>query len=155
MLSWEPNRPSILVVACSDGRLQEAIDIFLHDELRVTSYDRFYVPGGPGALGPSGFEYMRSGNLQKECQYLIQLHGVKLVIGIFHGPAEDGPPEAICADYLRKFSASSIADIRARQEEDARRLLADRWQWANNAEVKLFRCEIGPQSEIRFVSLEA
>jgi bifunctional non-homologous end joining protein LigD len=36
-----------MVVACSDGRLQEATDAFLAREFKITRYDRFYVPGSP------------------------------------------------------------------------------------------------------------
>jgi hypothetical protein len=41
---WSPDRPNTLVIACSDGRLQEATDEFLAHPLQVTSYDRFYGP---------------------------------------------------------------------------------------------------------------
>jgi hypothetical protein len=45
---WLPDRPSTLVVACSDGRLQYATDDFLARHLGVTRYDRFYVPACAG-----------------------------------------------------------------------------------------------------------
>ena len=45
---WSPDRPNTLVIALSDGRLQEATDEFLAHHLHVMRYDRFYVPGGAG-----------------------------------------------------------------------------------------------------------
>ena len=36
---WQAVRPRVLVVACSDGRLQTATDDFLTDELGLTEYD--------------------------------------------------------------------------------------------------------------------
>ena len=51
---WARVRSRALVVACSDGRLQEATDAFLADELGLTEYNRFYMPGGGGALAASG-----------------------------------------------------------------------------------------------------
>lgn len=42
-LRWTPARPNALVVACSDGRLQEATDAFLAREFKITRYDRFYI----------------------------------------------------------------------------------------------------------------
>src|SRR4026209_2489832 len=57
---WLPDRPSTLVIACSDGRLQEATDEFLAHHLQVTRYDRFYVPGGAGALAASGRDFLRA-----------------------------------------------------------------------------------------------
>ena len=32
---WSAARPSVLVVACSDGRLQEATDAFLNQKLDI------------------------------------------------------------------------------------------------------------------------
>ena len=43
-MRWEPDRPRILVAACSDGRLQEATDAFLARALGVRQYDRLYLP---------------------------------------------------------------------------------------------------------------
>ena len=35
---WLPDRPNTLVIACSDGRLQEATDEFLAHHLQVALY---------------------------------------------------------------------------------------------------------------------
>ena len=48
--SWQQDRPKILIVTCSDGRIQASIDEFLHRDLGILNYDRLYLPGGPGAL---------------------------------------------------------------------------------------------------------
>ncbi len=53
-LKWSADRPHTLVIACSDGRLQEQTDEFLHRQLGLSGFDRFYVPGGGGALASSG-----------------------------------------------------------------------------------------------------
>ena len=50
---WSEERPRVLVVACSDGRLQEAVDDFLQNHLGILDYDRLYAPGGPGAYSRS------------------------------------------------------------------------------------------------------
>src|SRR5262245_30227649 len=68
---WSPERPNTLVIACSDGRLQESTDEFLAHHLHVTRYDRFYVPGGGGALSASGRDFLRAQQLRRECRYLI------------------------------------------------------------------------------------
>ena len=88
---WSPDRPSTLVIACSDGRLQEATDEFLAHHLRVTRYDRFYVPGGAGALTASGRDFLRAQQIRRECRYLVELHGVRHIVMLFHSPAKDGP----------------------------------------------------------------
>lgn len=101
--AWWPDRPSTLVVACSDGRLQEATDEFLGHHLQVTRYDRFYVPGGGGALFASGRDFLRAQQLRRECRYLVELHAVQHIVLLFHGPSVDGPIVAACADYRRKL----------------------------------------------------
>jgi hypothetical protein len=37
---WSPERPSTLVIACSDGRLQQATHQFLAHHNNVTRYER-------------------------------------------------------------------------------------------------------------------
>lgn len=154
-MRWDRTRPRVLVVACSDGRLQEATDEFLTRELGITHYDRLYVPGGPGALSASGLDFIRAQQVRLECKYLVQLHGVQHLIALFHGPAEDGPADAVCADYQRKFARATPAELRAQQEEDARDLLRYRHEWSDRAGVSIYRCEVGAGQQIRFVRLHA
>lgn len=151
---WSPTRPSALVVACSDGRLQEATDSFLASEFRITRYDRFYVPGGGGALASSGTDADRAQRMSEECRYLVTLHAVRRVIVLFHGPSPSGRIEAACADYRRKFPWDSTAELRLRQEQDAAELLGRRREWAADAGVLLYRCEVDPAGGIIFVNLD-
>jgi len=81
-MQWEPERPHILVVACSDGRLQEATDAFLARALGVRQYDRLYVPGGGGALSASGREFIRAGQLRAECRFLVDARSFTKVQGL-------------------------------------------------------------------------
>ncbi|MEJ7810677.1 MAG: hypothetical protein WKG32_09750 [Gemmatimonadaceae bacterium] len=154
-LAWQPARPRVLVVACSDGRLQEATDHFLARHLGVTDYDRLYVPGGGGALSASGRDFMRAHQLQGECRFLVESHAIESLVLLFHGPAPDGPDEAMCVDYRRKLSWASVARLREQQERDALELLDSRWQWAGTARVLVFRCEVGAGGGLAFVSLHA
>jgi hypothetical protein len=153
-LRWTPARPNALVVACSDGRLQEATDAFLAREFKITRYDRFYVPGGGGALASSGTDPVRAQQMCAECRYLVDLHAVKRVILLFHGPSAAGRIEATCADYRRKLPWANLADIRARQEADAVDLLSRRREWASEAGVLLYRCEVDAAGHLTFVNLD-
>ena len=153
-LRWTPARPNAMVVACSDGRLQEATDDFLARELQITRYDRFYVPGGGGALASSGTDPVRAQQMCAECKYLVELHAVKRVIVLFHGPSEDGRIEAACADYRRKLPWAPLAELWARQELDAVDLLARRREWAGDAGVMLYRCEVDGAGTLAFVNLD-
>ena len=150
---WLPDRPSTLVVACSDGRLQEATDEFLAHHLEVTRYDRFYVPGGAGALAASGRDFIRAQQIRRECRYLVELHDVRQIVLLFHGPTANGPLAAACADYRRKLPWASVAVLRHRQEQDAEELRGCRAEWAGAADVSTYRCEVDGRGDIRFADL--
>lgn len=152
---WSPARPNVLVVACSDGRLQEATDVFLANELGIVRYDRFYVPGGAGALVASGYDFARALQMRRECRYLIELHGVRQVVLLMHGPVAGGPAEASCADYRRKLPHASVEQLREQQTQDASQLLRQRAKWAGLASVVVYRCEIDIGGAIGFVDLAA
>ena len=147
---WTPDRPLTLVVACSDGRLQEATDAFLGRELGLTQFDRFYVPGGGGALAASGRDFIRAQQLRRECAYLIELHSVTRVVLLFHGPATNGPAAAVCADYRRKMPWASPEIVHARQIQDSAELIDRRAEWAGSATVVSYRCEVHLGGEIEF-----
>lgn len=142
-----------MVIACSDGRLQEATDAFLHNQLNIGDYDRLYVPGGGGALSPSGSEFMRASRHQEECKFLVEAHGVEHLIVLFHGPAPGGPDQSMCADYTRKFKWASIPELRTQQERDAKDLIEARWQWAGSAKLAMYRCEVSADTSLSFVPL--
>ena len=152
---WNRTRPGTLVVACSDGRLQENVDDFLQRSLGVTHYDRLYAPGGAGALTRSGSDFIRAGFYRRECSDLIRLHQISKLILLFHGPSHDGPPDAVCADYRRKFPASSPAEIARQQEVDARELRSAGLGWPSPIETLILRCEVGSDDLIRFVLLSS
>ncbi len=150
---WTPDRPSVLVIACSDGRLQEATDAFLRERLQITRYDRFYVPGGAGALSASGRDFLRAQQLRRECRYLVELHAVRHIVLLFHGPTSDGQLAAACADYCRKLPWASVTELRTRQEQDAEELRDRREEWAGAAALSSYRCEVDGRGTIRFAEL--
>jgi hypothetical protein len=150
---WNPARPGVLVIACSDGRLQEPVDEFLATR-GVAHYDRLYVPGGPGALSSSGVSYIRADQFRRECTFLIQAHGVADVYLIFHGPAEDGPAEATCADYRLKLPMHAPAQIREQQQRDAHEVIRNGFGWNVSPRIHAFRCEVTGRGGVQFVELD-
>jgi hypothetical protein len=150
---WDPERPHILVIACSDGRLQEPTDEFLSASLGVRQYDRLYVAGGGGALSASGKEYLRAQQMRRECRFLVEAHDVQEIVLLFHGPASDGPPEAMCADYRRKLPQIAVSRLRDQQERDADELMTRREEWAGGARVHVYRCETTANGMLEFVPL--
>lgn len=152
-IPWNSDRPHILVVACSDGRLQENLDEFLDDRLQVSRYDRLYLPGGPGALSASGTEYVRSDGHRKELAFLLHAHEIERVLLIFHGPAPDGPVEALCADYARFMAGATVASVSDQQVKDYLEVREFVSQNRPEASVQGFRLEVGQDGSIAFVNL--
>lgn len=152
-MRWEPDRPRILVAACSDGRLQEATDAFLARALGVRQYDRLYLPGGGGALAASGSDFLRAEKARQECRFLIEAHRVEHLILLFHGPAPGGPPEAVCADYRRKHSWQRPDQVRAQQEADVRDLLGRRSAFAREAQLSVYRFEVTADGVLEVAAL--
>lgn len=150
---WSPDRPHTLVIACSDGRLQEQTDDFLHNHLGLKGFDRFYVPGGGGALASSGRDFLRATQLRHECAYLIELHEISRVILLFHGPSPTGPAQAVCADYKRKMPWASPGMLRDQQKRDAADLIQRRDEWAGKSDVVAYLCEIDASHDIAFAEL--
>ena len=150
---WNAERPRVLVVACSDGRLQENLDEFLLRHLGIEHYDRLYAPGGPGAMASSGVYYSRADGIRRECAFLVAAHRVEDVYLIFHGPAADGPPEATCADYARKLPNATPEEIRRQQERDTAEIVRDGFGWEVRPRIHAFRCEVTATGGVQFVPL--
>lgn len=150
-VAWNPERPGALVIACSDGRLQEALDEFLSNHLGITRYDRLYVAGGPGALTSGGFELLRADTFRRECAFLVEAHDLRDIILVFHGAAEDGPPEATCADYRRRYPQADLETIYQRQTDDLADMLKAGFGSRGRAvRVRTFRCEVRGDGNIQF-----
>lgn len=150
---WSSTRPRTLVVACSDGRLQESIDDFLEQHMGVLAYDRLYAPGGPGALAACGFELLRADQFRREFAFLMRAHGTEEVILLFHGAGEDGPENAVCAHYRRLLPQGSRQEIAQQQERDAEEVLRQGFLGLPQVRVHVYRAEVQPDSTVRFVDL--
>jgi hypothetical protein len=61
----------------------------------------------------------------------------------------------MCADYRRKLTGASAQTVRFRQEQDVAELLERRADWAVDAAVSVYRCEIDRNLAMRFHCLEA
>ncbi len=151
---WTPERPRVLVACCSDGRLQRAIDEFLQAHLDIQGYDRFYAPGGPGALTPGGYEFLRATQYRDDVAFLLRAHKVEELLLIFHGPAPDGPDEAVCAYYKRVLPRADAEMVRAQQTQD----LADLRVYLDDlhltVRVRPYRAEVLADWRVQFVPME-
>ena len=150
---WGADRPRVLVVACSDGRLQKNLDDFLEHHLGITHYDRMYLPGGPGGLVTGGYDFMRADQFHRECAFLLTAHGTEEIILIFHGASSDGPEVAICADYKRKMPGRTSEEINAQQHKDLQELFQLGFNWPPHIRVRAYRGEVASDGTVRFIEL--
>ena len=150
---WNSDRPHILVVACSDGRLQAPTDEFLRESLGIAHYDRLYLPGGPGALSEAGAEFNRASRTTVELQFLLEAHQIEHVILMYHGPAPGGPEMAVCADYRRVYSTFSAEQIRKQQETDTERILRGALNNFPHDNVRAYRLEVSDDESLDVLNL--
>ena len=71
-----------------------------------------------------------------------------------------GPPflhlhPAVCADYRRKMPWASPEVVLARQRQDSVQLIERRSEWAGQASVASYRCEVHAGGRITFRALDA
>ena len=150
---WSPERPRVLVACCSDGRLQGAIDEFLQNHLSIHHYDRFYAPGGPGALTPGGYEFLRATQYRDDLAFLLRAHKVEELLLIFHGPAPDGPDEAVYAYYKRVLPSASADAVREQQERDLVDLRVYLDDLRLSVRTRAYRAEVLADRRVQFVPM--
>jgi hypothetical protein len=147
---FKNTRPRTLVVACSDGRLQESIDEFLEGRLGVVDYDRLYSPGGAGALAAGNPEFPTD-QLRRELKLLMDAHQIEEMVLLFHGADESGPDHAICAHYKRVLPIASRSQIDAKQRSDAAEAVGLVSNIAPLVNIHVFRAEVRGDSSVHFV----
>lgn len=152
-MPWNDTRPAVLVIACSDGRMQEHTDDFLHNRLGISHYDRLFAPGGPGALAGTTCNFARSEAFRRECAFLIRAHEIEDIYLIFHGPAEGGPAHATCADYIRRQPYFTPAEVRVQQQKDAEEILRNDIALGVTVRMHAYRCEVTANRSVQFVPL--
>ena len=151
---WSKERPRILVVVCSDGRYQTCIDEFLIGHLHIANYDRLYAPGGPGVLASSLHSFFRGDQFRQEMDFLIGAHGLEQAVLIFHGASQDnGPKEAMCADYGRKLPYASIDEIEKQQEKDLVEVVRSIHKINAHLALKAYRAEVRSDFRVEFIEM--
>ena len=107
-LPYEAARIYAAAIYCSDGRIGDHVDDFLHNGLRLPRYDRVACPGGPVALSGRFQAFWDARGVEEQLRFLAQVHDVKTVVLIAH---------ANCAYYLKRLSIAAAA-VEAAQRED-------------------------------------
>ena len=68
-------------IYCSDGRVGEQIDEFLHEGLHLPRYDRLAMPGGPACYAGGRWE---GHSAERQLEFLCGVHGLERVVLIAH-----------------------------------------------------------------------
>lgn len=83
-LPYESERIFAAAVYCSDGRLGDHIDDFLHIGLGLPRYDRVACPGGPVALAGRLTAYWEARGVEEQLRFLAHVHEIRRVVLIAH-----------------------------------------------------------------------
>lgn len=138
-LPYEAARVFAAAVYCSDGRIGDHVDDFLHHGLGLPRYDRVACPGGPVALSGRFQAFWDARGVEEQLRFLSQVHDVKTVVLIAH---------ANCAYYLKRLSISP-AHLEAEQRADLHRATATVNRLMPGATVMRYVAHI-EGSELRF-----
>jgi hypothetical protein len=113
-LPYEAARIYAAAVYCSDGRLGDHVDEFLHNGLRLPRYDRLACPGGAVGLSGRLAAYWEARGLEEQLRFLAEVHEIQQVVLIAH---------AGCAYYGRRLGFAP--ELVEREQRDDLRTAAD------------------------------
>lgn len=138
-LPYEAARVYAAAVYCSDGRIGDHVDDFLHHGLGLPRYDRVACPGGPVALSGRFQAFWDARGTEEQLRFLAQVHDVKTVVLIAH---------ANCAYYLKRLSIPP-GRLEVEQREDLQKATATVQRLMPGADVKRYLAQLAG-AEIRF-----
>jgi hypothetical protein len=125
---YESERVYAAAIYCSDGRIGDQIDDFLHHGLGLPRYDRVTCPGGPVALSGRFDAFWDARGIDQQLRFLAQVHDVRTVVLITH----DG-----CAYYARRLSVPAD-QMEAEQRGDLEKATGGVQRLMPNARVRRF-----------------
>jgi hypothetical protein len=135
---YEIGRIGAAAVYCSDGRIGDQVDEFLHRGLGLPRYDRLAVPGGPVCLGGRIGAYWESRGVEDQLRFLVQAHELEHVVLISHER---------CAYYLARLSIPPER-VEAEQGDDLRRAAEAIRKIEGRLTVRAFMARVG--ARVRF-----
>jgi len=122
---YEHERIYAAAVYCSDGRLGDHVDEFLHMGLGLPRYDRVACPGGPVGLAGRLAAYWDTKGMEEQLRFLTQVHEIRKVVLIAH----EG-----CAYYSRRLLLPS-EQLEVEQKQDVRTAALTVRQMVSGVEV--------------------
>jgi hypothetical protein len=114
---YEQARIHAAAMYCSDGRVGEQIDEFLHRGLGLPRYDRLAVPGGPACLSGSLTTFLEGRAMEEALRFLIRVHDLHQVVLIAHEGCAYyrdtlGVPERAVTTEQRRDLEKAVATVR-------------------------------------------
>ena len=131
-IPYEPRRIRAAAIYCSDGRLADHVDEFLHNGLALPRYDRVTCPGGPVCLAGRLGAHWEALAIEEQLRFLAQVHEIGRVVLIAH---------AECAYYARRL-AIPREHTETEQKEDLRKAQAAVRRIVPRVEVSLYFARI-------------
>lgn len=83
-IPYEVARVHAAAIYCSDGRVGEHFDDFLHKGLGLPRYDRVALPGGPACLAGHPQAHLEEQGVVDELKFLVEAHALKRVVLVAH-----------------------------------------------------------------------
>jgi hypothetical protein len=82
--AYEDVRIRAAAVYCSDGRMGDQVDEFLHLGLELPRYDRLACPGGPVGLAGRLTAFWETRDVEEQLRFLVRAHEVGQVVLLTH-----------------------------------------------------------------------
>ncbi|RMF80449.1 MAG: hypothetical protein D6744_08225 [Planctomycetota bacterium] len=83
-IPYDAARMHAAALYCSDGRVGEQFDDFLHNGLSLPRYDRLCLPGGPACLAGHPQAHLEEQGVLDELRFLVEVHELRRVVLIAH-----------------------------------------------------------------------
>ena len=143
--TFHDQHATTLVIHCSDGRYQAHIDEFLERSLKLESFDRLVVPGGPQFLFAASYLPKFEWAGRKWVHFLAKHHDTQEVICIAH---ED------CGAYKHlTLGPVTINALKDRQMADLKRTPAVLQEMVPNVHVQLFYARPSKTGQVEFIEV--
>jgi hypothetical protein len=81
---YDAERIYAAAMYCSDGRIGDQIDEFLHHGAGFPRYDRLVCPGGPVALSGRLLALWDARGVEEQVRFLVDVHDIRFVVLIAH-----------------------------------------------------------------------
>jgi len=139
---YEQSRIHAAAIYCSDGRVGEQIDEFLHNALGLPRYDRVAVPGGPACLAGSLVTFQEARGVEDALRFLIRVHDLHQIVLIAH----EG-----CAYYRDRLGVPD-ASLLTEQRQDLEKAIRAVRRFQDGLKVEAFLARTA-SGRIRFQPL--